>query len=1208
MPVRLTTSPASHLVLRRSLRCLSSHQRSGSSSDAGDSTESQARLTAVFLRAAAATRPGGWIPTSPGRSRSDDWFSAADTAFAAPSLGPFFPEVQEELNYVLGFSPTPSSRVGVAGNTLTPSGEVCGCGALVHAIRHHLCCQPWLKAGLTVTAGHATSALHVVGVVWSTLTPSGGVSSCGALVHTIRRHLVGCPCSLHTELHTMIARSRYTPSPLRRHCSGPCPAVLGSSYADRSALGRAAFFFSSAFAEGPPFGGIELTTPRGGGLPSGLPCGNKWKWGFLEAGFPGIEKIAWQGTFDICLPGEGQEGVTSLLPPTFGSVVPNHSQKEQFSQSLGLWPRAVTMSDVLPPQVQTRSLSSREPGAKGYVSDCSVDPACLESGSVVIAPQPVSLIDPDSPARLYDPIQTAPAQIQRHPFHLCPFGHRCLCAVCGDCGSSGEECDRAGPSSRDEFGVLQPLFHRTQKVRRVTTYPGLRVLNRSLHRLPFRMLTAKRILLCICHQDWFAVIDLKDAYFHVSILPRHRLFLGFAFEGRAYQYRVLPFEPSGASGQPGEEQTLPCAEYLFSWHGVRFGQYVGTPHERAHSVSAELSEPFHTQDSRYSQTVSEAPGAYGSRSRSYAARTAPYEAASALALWPNPKMGMAPRHVPGRRYPGMSPPFQPLLRPFLPTGRCALGSGVEAHGYRCLQDGLGCRLQRADSFGLLVKTSTAVAHQLLDELLAVLLALRWFLPMLRDKHVLIRTDNVPTVTYINRQRGLCSRRMSQLARQQTRLRSLRAVHIPGELNHAADALSRQLTRPGEWRLHPQVVQLIWSQFEESQVDLFASPESFHCQLFYPLSKAPPDSVQDQGGRGAGLVGCALLAHPDLVCRPYAPRDSPSLEDSPEVGPSFSGNRHNLAPASRPLEPPCVVSGRDSADLTGPPQAVINTITQARAPSIRQAYALKWGLFADWCSSHWEDPQRCSVGVVLSFLQDKLKRRLSPSTLKAYGVAIAAYHDAVNGLSIGKHHLIARFLRGARRLNPPCSHLIPSWDLSVVLLGLRRAPRVVDAITLAYQCQGELCPLGVRAHSTGVSPPPMHWRTVTSGNLRVDGSVSACCAIPTGSVCYSQLFPYVNSGSSWPPQFRLGWSFWIVSVPHIPSSIQPLPLDLIKCLRPPNACFSYLAPLRTTEGERLGYICNPRSLKEGTETLRPLATVRDCAGGLGFGSAPQLKSE
>ncbi len=69
----------------------------------------------------------------------------------------------------------------------------------------------------------------------------------------------------------------------------------------------------------------------------------------------------------------------------------------------------------------------------------------------------------------------------------------------------------------------------------------LRVLNRALHKLPFKMLTHRRIIKCIQPQDWFAAIDLKDAYFHVSILPRHRPFLRFAFEGRAWQYRVLPF-------------------------------------------------------------------------------------------------------------------------------------------------------------------------------------------------------------------------------------------------------------------------------------------------------------------------------------------------------------------------------------------------------------------------------------------------------------------------------------------------------------------------------------------------------------------------------------------------------------------------------------------------------------------------------------------
>ncbi|CAM4601347.1 unnamed protein product [Leuciscus chuanchicus] len=55
------------------------------------------------------------------------------------------------------------------------------------------------------------------------------------------------------------------------------------------------------------------------------------------------------------------------------------------------------------------------------------------------------------------------------------------------------------------------------------------------------MLMQRRILTCVCPQDWFAAIDLKDTYIHVSILPQHSPFLRFAFEGWAYQYKVLPF-------------------------------------------------------------------------------------------------------------------------------------------------------------------------------------------------------------------------------------------------------------------------------------------------------------------------------------------------------------------------------------------------------------------------------------------------------------------------------------------------------------------------------------------------------------------------------------------------------------------------------------------------------------------------------------------
>jgi hypothetical protein len=90
-------------------------------------------------------------------------------------------------------------------------------------------------------------------------------------------------------------------------------------------------------------------------------------------------------------------------------------------------------------------------------------------------------------------------------------------------------------------GFYSPYFIVPKKGGGLRPILDLRVFNRALLKLPFKMLTQRNILAGVQHLDWFAAVDLKDAYFHVSIRPRHRPFLRFAFEGQAYQYKVLPF-------------------------------------------------------------------------------------------------------------------------------------------------------------------------------------------------------------------------------------------------------------------------------------------------------------------------------------------------------------------------------------------------------------------------------------------------------------------------------------------------------------------------------------------------------------------------------------------------------------------------------------------------------------------------------------------
>ena len=135
------------------------------------------------------------------------------------------------------------------------------------------------------------------------------------------------------------------------------------------------------------------------------------------------------------------------------------------------------------------------------------------------------------------------------------------------------------------------------------------------------------------------------------------------------------------------------------------------------------------------------------------------------------------------------------------------------------------------------------------ELRAVLLALRHFLPQLTDRHVLVRSDNMSAVSQINHQGGTRSAQLlrvsqSLLSWASPRLASLRAVFLPGDQNQVADFLSRHKPPPGEWRLHPEVVETIWSLFGRAEVDLFASEESRHCPLWFSWAEVTSPMGQD----------------------------------------------------------------------------------------------------------------------------------------------------------------------------------------------------------------------------------------------------------------------------------------------------------------------------------------------------------------------------
>ncbi len=326
-------------------------------------------------------------------------------------------------------------------------------------------------------------------------------------------------------------------------------------------------------------------------------------------------------------------------------------------------------------------------------------------------------------------------------------------------------------------------------------------------------------------------------------------------------------------------------------------------------------------------------------------------------------MGMATWHVPSGNHSGMPPNLQPVVRPLVSSGRSSPRAGVPAccslHG--CLCHRLGGHVQWAGSVRGVEGPPTALAHQLPRVASSIPCpgppegvvtgqacagpygqycdrcihqpSRRSALP----SHVATRPPSPPLESEASK---VSSRHSCPWCAQPCGRRALtscaarRVATPPPGCPADLEGVRRSSGRPVCLaRNLPLPVVLLPvrgnTRYRCTGAQLAPGPSQV---CVSPSEPTCTDLVQSQGGRGAGLASCALLAQPDLVPGTHAPRDSPSLASSSEKGPSFSETGHPLAPASRPLETPCLVPGRDTEVLGDLPPEVLNTIASAHAPS------------------------------------------------------------------------------------------------------------------------------------------------------------------------------------------------------------------------------------------------------------------------------------
>ncbi|XDV14501.1 hypothetical protein PO909_014743 [Leuciscus waleckii] len=621
------------------------------------------------------------------------------------------------------------------------------------------------------------------------------------------------------------------------------------------------------------------------------------------------------------------------------------------------------------------------------------------------------------------------------------------------------------------------------------------------------MLTTRKILAHVRQGDWFVSIDLKDAYFQIQIASRHRRFLRFAFEGQAYQYTVLPFGLSlaprtftkcmDAALAPLRLRGIRVLNYLNDWlilaqshselvehrtilldHLENLGLAVNWeksslfPRQITSFLGIELNSLLMTArlSSQRTLDIRRAAGSFR------CGAIVPLKAfqrmlglmASASSVLQLGLLRMRPlqfwlrKRVPrtawasGRLRVKVNQACIAALKPWEAKdwyqSGVSLGtsSRVMVVSTDASTSGWGALLEGRPLFGQWSKQEKLL-HINCFEMLAVSKALTRFCPLIKGHHVLIRSDNVSVVSYINRQGGLRSLTLYRLTRRlliwaRSNLLSLRAAHVPGLLNIGPDRLVfaptdspaavEEIRQSGSRPVRVSRKRSLSRIFLEEQGRAdprVASPSSLR---FSP--RLPPDSG-GRTGQGRRMLSAACsptLDEPTLVPNCDAVSKHRPVASASEEGSPLSSQRLDLASSPRAVVPACVGHQRVPADL---PQGVLNTITQARAPSTRRLYASKWSVFSSWCTARGVSPLHCGVTEVLSFLQELLDKGRSPSTLKVYVAAIAVFSSTTLGQSIGRNDLVIRFLRGAKRLNPPRPPTVPIWDLSTVLEAMKGHP-------------------------------------------------------------------------------------------------------------------------------------------------------------------------
>ena len=208
----------------------------------------------------------------------------------------------------------------------------------------------------------------------------------------------------------------------------------------------------------------------------------------------------------------------------------------------------------------------------------------------------------------------------------------------------------------------------------------------------------------------------------------------------------------------------------------------------------------------------------------------------------------------------------------------------------------------------------------------------------------------------------------------------------------------------------------------------------------PRVPAPPGNFKVEGsGLSQDDPHRSRMAKHALVLGPSEPVRSDSLQASPGTRSSDSTFQRDDSQESRKPQSSCLAPRSLTIQERGFSDDVAARIEAPQRSSTRAVYKSKWAIFVKWCQSYEVDFRAPSVNQIADFLLHLFKERnLQPSTIEGYRTAIADMvgNDRIN---ISTNDNLTRLLDSFHRDRPKGRRGVPSWNLSLVLHQLTKAP-------------------------------------------------------------------------------------------------------------------------------------------------------------------------